>query len=137
MVIPQVLKMVTRREWPRDGPAAEQRDELAAFHCPMPPVLRTERIAHLNAPGDCCVAGFRPGLRFQDTEWSRAVDLPVALPTKLELAINHEEARMKINTIANEAASLHMIAITEDCWQPSCRSGSGNPYSFQKQEVGL
>ena len=28
--------------------AAEQRDELAAFHCPMPPVLSTERIAHLD-----------------------------------------------------------------------------------------
>jgi hypothetical protein len=37
---------------------------------------------------------------------------------------------MKINAIANEAASLHMIAITEDCGQASCRSGSGNPYSF-------
>ena len=28
--------------------AAEQRDELAPFHCPMPPVLPTERIAHLS-----------------------------------------------------------------------------------------
>src|SRR5262245_65593269 len=27
---------------------AEQRDELAPFHCPMPPVLPTERIAHLG-----------------------------------------------------------------------------------------
>src|SRR5262249_1709828 len=29
---------------------AEQRDELAASHCPMPPVLPTERIAHLATP---------------------------------------------------------------------------------------
>jgi hypothetical protein len=36
-----------RRERPR-GRDAEQRDELAAFHCPMPPVLLTERIAHLS-----------------------------------------------------------------------------------------
>ena len=36
-----------------------------------------------------------------------------------------------------DAASLHMIAITVDCRQASCRSGSGNPYSFQIQEVGL
>src|SRR5262249_45476574 len=28
------------------GRAAEQRDERATFHCPMPPVLLTERIAH-------------------------------------------------------------------------------------------
>jgi hypothetical protein len=29
-----------RRERPRRRRAAEQRDELAAFHCPVPPVLR-------------------------------------------------------------------------------------------------
>ena len=28
---------------------AEQRDELAPFHCPMPSVLPTERIAHLGS----------------------------------------------------------------------------------------
>jgi hypothetical protein len=28
--------------------AAEERDEHAPFHCPMPPVLLTERIAHLS-----------------------------------------------------------------------------------------
>src|SRR4029077_1051342 len=28
--------------------AAEERDELAPFHCPIPPVLPTERIAHLS-----------------------------------------------------------------------------------------
>src|SRR5499427_10923205 len=38
---------------PRDR-AAEQRDELAALHCPMPPVLPTERIAHLGT-ADCCI----------------------------------------------------------------------------------
>src|SRR5207253_10835701 len=27
---------------------AEKRYELAPFHCPMPPVLQTERIAHLS-----------------------------------------------------------------------------------------
>src|SRR5262249_10675970 len=32
----------------------EQRDELAPFHCPMPPVLPTERIAHLGT-ADCCI----------------------------------------------------------------------------------
>src|SRR5262249_38781854 len=34
--------------------AAEQRDECAASHCPMPPVLPTERIAHLGT-ADCCI----------------------------------------------------------------------------------
>jgi hypothetical protein len=37
-----------RRERPRGRRAAEMRDELAAFHCTMPPVLLTERIAHLG-----------------------------------------------------------------------------------------
>src|SRR5215475_13654270 len=32
----------------------EQRDELAASHCPIPPVLPTERIAHLGT-ADCCI----------------------------------------------------------------------------------
>jgi hypothetical protein len=50
-----------RRERPR-GSAAEQGDKFAAFHCPVPPVLRTERIAHLGTAGDCCAAGFRSGL---------------------------------------------------------------------------
>src|SRR5262245_39037367 len=36
-----------RRERPHRC-AAEQRDEVAPFHCPMPPVLPTERIAHLS-----------------------------------------------------------------------------------------
>jgi hypothetical protein len=34
--------------------AAEQRDELAALHWPMPSVLPTERIAHLGTI-DCCI----------------------------------------------------------------------------------
>jgi len=36
-----------RRERPRCR-AAEQRDEVAPVHCPKPPVLPTERIAHLS-----------------------------------------------------------------------------------------
>jgi len=42
------------RERPRSRRAANQRDELAASHCPMPPVLPTERIAHLGTV-DCCI----------------------------------------------------------------------------------
>src|SRR5262249_11317945 len=38
---------------PRDR-AAEQRDELAALHCPMPPVLPTERMSRLGRV-DCCI----------------------------------------------------------------------------------
>src|SRR5262249_12280283 len=34
--------------------AAEQRDELAPLHSLMPPVLPTERIAHLGT-ADCCI----------------------------------------------------------------------------------
>ena len=42
----------------RNRRAAEQRDERAAFHCPVPPVLRTkDRIAQ-----HCCAAGFQSGL---------------------------------------------------------------------------
>jgi hypothetical protein len=39
--------------------AAERRDELAPFHCPVLPVLLTEKIAHLGTAGDCCAAGFQ------------------------------------------------------------------------------
>src|SRR5262249_41728227 len=42
-----------RRQRPRRR-TAEQRYELAASHCPMPPVLPTERIAHLGT-ADCCI----------------------------------------------------------------------------------
>jgi hypothetical protein len=51
-----------RRERPRYRRAAEERDEIAAFHCPVPPVLPIERIAQLNTAGDCFAAGFRLGL---------------------------------------------------------------------------
>src|SRR5262249_6172194 len=44
------------------GHTAEQRDELAASHCPMPPVLSTDRIAHLGTAGDCCAAAFQSSL---------------------------------------------------------------------------
>jgi len=37
-----------RRERPCDCRAAEQRYEVASFHCPMSPVLPTKRIAHLS-----------------------------------------------------------------------------------------
>jgi hypothetical protein len=43
-----------RRERPRRRRTAEQRDELTTFHYPMPPVLPTERIAHLGT-ADCCI----------------------------------------------------------------------------------
>jgi hypothetical protein len=39
--------------------AAGQRDALAPFHCPVPPVLPTESVAHLSTAGDCCAAGFQ------------------------------------------------------------------------------
>jgi len=37
-----------------DDRTTEQRYELAASHCPMLPVLPTERIAHLGT-ADCCI----------------------------------------------------------------------------------
>ena len=40
-------RLRARRERPGRR-AADKRDELAPFHCPMPPVLPTERIAHLR-----------------------------------------------------------------------------------------
>jgi len=43
---PRLLR--TRRERPRRR-ATEQRDELAAFHCPVPPVL-PKGIAHRRRP---------------------------------------------------------------------------------------
>jgi hypothetical protein len=36
------------------GHTAEQREELAPLHSLMPPVLPTERIAHLGT-ADCCI----------------------------------------------------------------------------------
>jgi hypothetical protein len=46
-----------RRERPSRR-AAEQQDELAAFHCPMPPVLRTARIAHLRTEKTAALRDF-------------------------------------------------------------------------------
>src|SRR6516162_2207484 len=43
-----------RRKRPCRRRAADQRDELPALHCPMPPGLPTERIAHLGT-ADCCI----------------------------------------------------------------------------------
>src|SRR5262249_12300982 len=50
--LPRLLR--PRRERPRGRRAAEQYDELAPPHCPMPPVFPTERIAHLGTV-DCCI----------------------------------------------------------------------------------
>src|SRR5262249_42351853 len=52
-----------RRERPRGCRAAEQCDELASFHCPMPPVLPTGRIARLRTAGDCCIHPTSGGTR--------------------------------------------------------------------------
>jgi Transposase zinc-binding domain/Putative transposase len=49
-----------RRERPCGGRAAEQRDELASLHCLMPPVLPTERIAHLGPAGGAALRDFDP-----------------------------------------------------------------------------
>jgi hypothetical protein len=57
------LLLRARRERPTDSRAAEQRDEVAAFHSLMPPVLPTEMIAHASTAGDCCAAGFQCSLR--------------------------------------------------------------------------
>src|SRR5262245_30849015 len=40
--------------------AAERRDERAPVHCPMPPVLRTERIAHLGTEETAALRDFNP-----------------------------------------------------------------------------
>ena len=49
------------RERPCDRRSTEQSDEVAPFQCSVPPVLPTERIAHLGAAGDRCAGGFRTG----------------------------------------------------------------------------
>ncbi len=51
-----------RRKRPRGRRAADERDEVAPLHCSMPPMLSSERIAHLSRAGDCCAAGFQSGL---------------------------------------------------------------------------
>jgi hypothetical protein len=57
---PRLLR--TRRERPCSHHAAEQGDEVAPLHCPMPPVLSTEKIAHLGTAGDCRAAAFQSSL---------------------------------------------------------------------------
>src|SRR4029450_9059602 len=41
-------------------PAAEKRDELSPVHCPVPPVLSTERIAHLVRQEPAALPEFAP-----------------------------------------------------------------------------
>src|SRR5260221_13793423 len=52
-----------RRERPKNGRrgrrAADKRDEIAAFHYPVPPVRAIEKIAHPSTARDCCTAGFQ------------------------------------------------------------------------------
>src|SRR5262249_28129851 len=48
------LLLRPRLERQADARATEQHYELAASHCPMPPVLPSERIAHLGTV-DCCI----------------------------------------------------------------------------------
>jgi hypothetical protein len=51
-----------RRERPCDRRAAEKRDKRAPFHCPIPPVLPAERIAHLSYGRSVLRCGiFNPG----------------------------------------------------------------------------
>src|SRR5262249_25410487 len=52
---PHPLRLLrARRQRPRGRRATEQRDELAPLHRPVPPVLPTERIAHLGT-AECCI----------------------------------------------------------------------------------
>jgi hypothetical protein len=66
---PHLLALLrSRRERPRRR-TAEEGEELAPFHCPMSPVLRTDRIAHLGTAADCCAGDFEQvyvafGVRF-------------------------------------------------------------------------
>ena len=55
---PVATKLVASLNRP-GGRAAEQRDEVAPFHCPVPPVLPNERN---STPRYCCAAGFQSGL---------------------------------------------------------------------------
>ena len=49
-----------RRKRPSRRRAAEQRDELAAFHCPVSPVPPTGRIAHLSTVGAAALRDLSP-----------------------------------------------------------------------------
>src|SRR5262249_19763909 len=53
----------------RRSRAAAQRDELAPFHCPIPPVLPTERIAHLSYGGEEVAVGVQYALM---TGWGQS-----------------------------------------------------------------
>ena len=56
---PPRRRLRARRKRPRRR-AADERDEVAPFHCPMPPVLPTERIAHLGPAGGAALRDFDP-----------------------------------------------------------------------------
>jgi hypothetical protein len=79
-----------RRKRPRGRGTAEQRDEIAPFHCPMPPVLPTERIAHLGPAGGAALRDFEPVYVADGsiaTEVAEATpECMSALPPKLECA---------------------------------------------------
>src|SRR5262245_21767835 len=49
-----------RRERPRGHRPAEERDEFTPYHCLTPPVLPTERIAHLRRQEAAAVRDFKP-----------------------------------------------------------------------------
>jgi hypothetical protein len=101
------LLLRARRERPRRGTAADEHDELAASHCPTPPVLPDERIAHLGT-ADCCI--HPPGrnemiavtpliIFFKEVAQNRPPPSAPAtsLTPKIVLAkISGDEARMKI-----------------------------------------
>jgi hypothetical protein len=74
--------------------AAEQGDELAAFHCPVSPVLPTERIAHLSYGRRLLRCGI--SIRSMSVQGqSRRIDmLPAvaACPLRSESAAGDEEA---------------------------------------------
>ena len=97
-----------RRERPGDGCAAEQRDELAPPHYLMPPVLPTEKIAHLGT-ADCCIhppgrnemiAITPPKIFYKEVAQNRPPHLPrqqPPSPPKIVLRqISGDEAWMKI-----------------------------------------
>src|SRR4029077_13479147 len=62
-----------RCDRPSNRRAAEQRDEVAPIHCLMPPVLSTERIAHLGTAGDCRAAAFQSS---RCRSWVRTDKIP-------------------------------------------------------------
>jgi hypothetical protein len=95
------------RERPCGCHAANERDEVAPFHCPMPPVLPTERIAHLGT-ADCCIhppgndmiASTPPKIFSKEVAQNRPPHLPrqqPPSPPKIVLRrISGDDAWMKI-----------------------------------------